>query len=49
MSPTPIGRSRGHRSVGVGDSDLGAVKAHSTPKRLTARFVPSCPKAKETL
>ncbi|MDE5999899.1 MAG: hypothetical protein K2H04_07510 [Bacteroidaceae bacterium] len=22
MSPTPIGRSRGHRSVGVGDSDL---------------------------
>ncbi|MDE5999512.1 MAG: hypothetical protein K2H04_05510 [Bacteroidaceae bacterium] len=23
MSPTPIGRSRGHRSVGVGDSDLG--------------------------
>ncbi|MDE5740747.1 MAG: hypothetical protein K2H92_10665 [Bacteroidaceae bacterium] len=30
MSPTPIGRSRGHRSVGVGDSDLEVVKAHHT-------------------
>ncbi|MDE7118564.1 MAG: hypothetical protein K2O61_08015 [Bacteroidaceae bacterium] len=30
MSPTPIGRSRGHRSVGVGDSDFGVVKAHCT-------------------
>ncbi|MDE5739480.1 MAG: hypothetical protein K2H92_04100 [Bacteroidaceae bacterium] len=28
MSPTPTNRSRGHRSVGVGDSDLEAVEAH---------------------
>ena len=41
MSPTPIGRSRGHRSVGVGDSDLEAVKAHHTAKRLTAHVAPA--------
>ncbi len=28
MSPTPIGRSRGHQRIGVGDSDLEAQKAH---------------------
>ncbi|MDE5998803.1 MAG: hypothetical protein K2H04_01835 [Bacteroidaceae bacterium] len=43
MSPTPIGRSRGHRSVGVGDSDLEAVKARHTQKRPAAHITPSRP------
>ncbi|MDE5998481.1 MAG: hypothetical protein K2H04_00145 [Bacteroidaceae bacterium] len=38
MSPTPIGRSRGHRSVGVGDSDLEVVEAHCMWKCLTCRL-----------
>ncbi|MDE7117646.1 MAG: hypothetical protein K2O61_03265, partial [Bacteroidaceae bacterium] len=41
MSPTPIGRSRGHRSVGVGDSDLEAQKAHLQEACL--RGIPNVP------
>lgn len=38
MSPTPISRSRGHRSVGVGDSDLVAVKELHKQQCLTGGF-----------
>ncbi|MDE5999003.1 MAG: hypothetical protein K2H04_02875 [Bacteroidaceae bacterium] len=46
MSPTSTNRSRGHRSVGVGDSDLVAVEAHS----VTENGMDSClPHAKLVL
>ncbi|MDE5999044.1 MAG: hypothetical protein K2H04_03080, partial [Bacteroidaceae bacterium] len=38
MSPTPIGRSRGHRQVGVGDSDLEAVEARHAQEWLVSFF-----------
>ncbi|MDE5739557.1 MAG: hypothetical protein K2H92_04515 [Bacteroidaceae bacterium] len=47
MSPTPTNRSRGHRSVGVGDSDLEAVEAHCAQKRFAADVRFSCLRTKE--
>ncbi|MDE6000516.1 MAG: hypothetical protein K2H04_10685 [Bacteroidaceae bacterium] len=40
MSPTPIGRCPRHRSVGVGDIDLEAVKAHQMQKCLMPSAAP---------
>ncbi|MDE5739982.1 MAG: hypothetical protein K2H92_06690 [Bacteroidaceae bacterium] len=41
MSPTPIGRSRGHRQGGVGDSDLEAVLSLLMRKHLMVCVAPS--------
>ncbi|MDE5739729.1 MAG: hypothetical protein K2H92_05410 [Bacteroidaceae bacterium] len=41
-SPTSTNRSRGHRSVDVGDSDLEAVKPHFLRRCFTAHVRPSC-------
>ncbi|MDE5738955.1 MAG: hypothetical protein K2H92_01395 [Bacteroidaceae bacterium] len=38
MSPTSVRRCRGHRPVGVGDSDLEAVEAHYAMRFLGSHY-----------
>ncbi|MDE5740623.1 MAG: hypothetical protein K2H92_10025 [Bacteroidaceae bacterium] len=48
MSPTSVGRSRGHRFVGVGDSDLDALSVRLQPSANPANCRCSTPTTAKT-